>query len=29
MEERVNYAPWDNDTDPYMIKKLNERAIKD
>jgi gas vesicle protein len=29
MQERVDQAQWDNDTDPYMIKKLKEIAIKD
>jgi hypothetical protein len=29
MEERVGEANWDSDTDPYMIKKLKEQAIKD
>jgi len=29
MQERVEQAQWDNETDPYMIKKLKEIAIKD
>ena len=29
MRERVEQAQWDNETDPYMIKKLKEIAVKD